>query len=150
MRELSCSLLALIVGFSSLFVLTNTHQTVLGLPGLNLLGGRGYIQTYIRSKLRRKGKPNLTAQKLANHVSKKLGVSQTAIEIINGRWTMHIFGLRDDHAAAKLNPVLPNNSTFGLWLALTPLYVYYRISGSTKWYPVIAKAGEEGLARFRR
>ena len=27
-------------------------------------------------------------------VSKRLGVSQTAIEIINGRWTMHIFGLR--------------------------------------------------------
>ena len=25
-------------------------------------------------------------------VSKRLGVSQTAIEIINGRWTMHIFG----------------------------------------------------------
>ncbi len=81
-------------------------------------------------------------------VSKNLGVSQTAIEIINGRWTMHIFGLRDDYAAAKLNPVLPNNSTFGLWLALTPLYVYYRISGSTKWYPVIAKAGKEGLANL--
>ena len=29
-------------------------------------------------------------------VSKRLGVSQTAIEIINGRWTMHIFGLRQD------------------------------------------------------
>lgn len=80
--------------------------------------------------------------------SKKLGVSQTAIEIINGRWTMHIFGLRDDHAAAKLNPALPNNSTVGLWLALFPLYVYYRISGSPRWYPTIAKAGEEGLANL--
>ncbi len=38
-------------------------------------------------------------------VSKKLGVSQTAIEIINGRWTMHIFGLREDPAAAKLGSV---------------------------------------------
>lgn len=81
-------------------------------------------------------------------VSARLGVSQTAIEIINGRWTMHIFGLRDDYAAAKLTPVLPNSSTVGLWLALTPLYVYYRISGSTKWYPVIAKMGEEGLANL--
>ena len=81
-------------------------------------------------------------------VSKNLGVSQTAIEIINGRWTMHIFGLREDHAAAKLTPVLPNSSTFGLWLALAPLYIYYRISGSTRWYPVIAKAGEEGLANL--
>lgn len=81
-------------------------------------------------------------------VSKNLGVSQTAIEIINGRWTMHIFGLRDDPAAAKLTPVLPNSSTFGLWLALFPLYAHYRISGSTQWYPAIAPAGEEGLAHL--
>ena len=81
-------------------------------------------------------------------MSKKLGVSQTAIEIINGRWTMHIFGLRDDHAAAKLTNVLPNTSTSGLWLALFPLYIYSRISGSTKWYPVIAEVGEEGIANL--
>ena len=35
-------------------------------------------------------------------VSKRLGISQTAIEIINGRWTMHIFGMRDDEATARL------------------------------------------------
>ncbi len=29
-------------------------------------------------------------------VSKRLGLSQTAVEVINGRWTMHIFGLRQD------------------------------------------------------
>ena len=29
-------------------------------------------------------------------VSRRLGISQTAIEIINGRWTMHVFGLRQD------------------------------------------------------
>ena len=81
-------------------------------------------------------------------VSKKMGVSQTAVEIINGRWTIHIFGLRDDHAAAKLTPVLSNTSTFGLWLALFPLYVYSRIAGSTRWYPVIAELGEEGLANL--
>jgi methyltransferase (TIGR00027 family) len=81
-------------------------------------------------------------------VSKNIGISQTAIEILNGRWTMHIFGLRDDHAAAKLAPALPNTSTFGLWLALFPLYVHSRISGSTKWYPVIAEVGEEGIANL--
>ena len=81
-------------------------------------------------------------------ISKKLGVSQTAIEIINGRWMMHIFGLRDDEAAAKLTPVLPNSSTVGLWLTLAPLYVYYRISGSTRWFPVIADEGEEGLSHL--
>ena len=81
-------------------------------------------------------------------VSKNLGVSQTAIEIINGRWTMHIFGLRDDNAAAKLTPVLPNTSTFGLWLVLAPLYIYYRISGQNRWYPAIAEDGEEGLDKL--
>ena len=35
-------------------------------------------------------------------VSKRIGVSQTAIEVINGRWTMHVFGMRDDPASAKL------------------------------------------------
>ncbi|MAT99078.1 MAG: hypothetical protein CL608_18180 [Anaerolineaceae bacterium] len=78
-------------------------------------------------------------------VSKRLGVSQTAIEIINGRWTMHVFGLRDDDAAAKLAAVLPNTSTLGLWLALFPLYAYSRIAGATRWYPTIAKMGEEKL-----
>jgi len=29
-------------------------------------------------------------------VSKRLGLSQTAVEVINGRWTMHIFGPRQD------------------------------------------------------
>ncbi|MEM7798688.1 MAG: SAM-dependent methyltransferase [Chloroflexota bacterium] len=81
-------------------------------------------------------------------VSRRLGVSQTAIEIINGRWTMHIFGLRQDDAAAKLAAALPNTSTNGLWLALFPLYIYYRISGSTRWYPVIAERGKEGLANL--
>ncbi len=81
-------------------------------------------------------------------VSKNLGVSQTAIEILNGRWTMHIFGLRDDAAAAKLAAALPNTSTFGLWLALFPLYVYSRIRGAARWYPTIAEEGEEGFSNL--
>ena len=54
-------------------------------------------------------------------VSKRLEVSQTAIEIINGRWTMHVFGLRKDEAAAELISVPPNTSKLGLWLVLWPL-----------------------------
>ena len=34
-------------------------------------------------------------------VSKRLGVSQTAIEVFNGRWTLHVFGLCNDPGAAK-------------------------------------------------
>lgn len=50
--------------------------------------------------------------------SKKLGVSSTAIEVINGRWTMDVFGMRKDTATVKLNHVLPNNSLLGMWLFL--------------------------------
>jgi len=40
-------------------------------------------------------------------VSKKLGVSSTAIEVINGRWTMDVFDMRKDTASVRLNHVLP-------------------------------------------
>ncbi len=46
-------------------------------------------------------------------VSKKLGLSMTAIEVINGRWTMHIFGMREDEATVSLAAALPNTSLFG-------------------------------------
>ena len=78
--------------------------------------------------------------------SRKLGVSSTAIEVINGRWTMDVFGLRADSAARALNPALPNNSVWGLWMALFPLYLLYRLSGKNLFYPRIPKVGEEGLA----
>ncbi len=79
-------------------------------------------------------------------VSKKLGVSQTAIEILNGRWTMHVFGMRDDDAAVRLANSVPNTSTFGLWLFLFPLWVKYKISGSYFGYPRIPEEGREGIA----
>jgi methyltransferase (TIGR00027 family) len=79
-------------------------------------------------------------------VSKRLGVSQTAIEIINGRWTMHVFGLRQDETTAALMSVLPNTSKFGLWLVLWPLWLQARIAGQSSMYPRIPKAGDEGIA----
>ena len=63
-------------------------------------------------------------------VSKRLEVSQTAIEIINGRWTLHVFGLRKDDATAALMSVLPNTSKLGLWLVLWPLWIQARIAGA--------------------
>jgi methyltransferase (TIGR00027 family) len=76
-------------------------------------------------------------------VSKRLGVSQTAIEIINGRWAMHVFDLRDDEPTVKLAATLPNNYIFGLWLCLLPLWVKYKISGKQALYPRVAAAGAE-------
>lgn len=81
-------------------------------------------------------------------VSKKLGVSQTAIEILNGRWTMHVFGMRDDKACVRLAAALPNTSVFGLWLALFPLWLKFRISEKHFLYPRVPNTGAEGLGEL--
>ena len=81
-------------------------------------------------------------------VSRRLGVSSTAVEVINGRWTMDIFGLRKDPATVKLNQVLPNTSTTGLWLVLYPLYLRYKISGEHWGYPTLAERGKEGVSHL--
>ena len=74
-------------------------------------------------------------------VSNRLGVSQTAIEVFNGRWALHIFGLRHDPGAAKIGPVLPNTSTRGLWLTLFPLWLKAKIAGAPAIYPRRVKPG---------
>ena len=79
-------------------------------------------------------------------VSKRLGVSQTAIEIINGRWTMHVFGIRQDAATAALIAVLPNTSVLGLWLVLFPLWLQTKISGQLSFYPRIPESGKEVIS----
>ena len=78
-------------------------------------------------------------------VSKRLGVSQTGIEVLNGRWTMHIFGMRNDAPTAQLAAALPNTSTVGLWLFLFPLWVKYKLSGTYFVYPRVAQEGAEDL-----
>ena len=78
-------------------------------------------------------------------ISKKLGISQTAIEVLNGRWTMHIFGIRTDKACDKLAKVLSNTSVNGLWLALAPLWLKFKMSGELFLYPRIPEQGDEGL-----
>ena len=80
------------------------------------------------------------------YISKKLGVPSTAVEVIKGRWLMHIFGLRDDLVSSQLSCVLPNNSILGLWLVFLPSYLRYRISGSTYGYPAIPSPEQEGLS----
>ena len=82
------------------------------------------------------------------YVSKRLGVSQTAIEILNGRWTMDRFGLRKDPSTVKLFSVLPNTSGLGLWLALFPLYILKIIAGKPLLYPTIKRDGNESLANL--
>jgi len=78
-------------------------------------------------------------------VSKKLGVSGTAIDPIAGRWIMDVFGMRKDTASVKLYRVLPNGSLSGLWLLLFPGYLRYKISGKNKGYPSIQEEGKESI-----
>jgi hypothetical protein len=79
-------------------------------------------------------------------VSKKMGISKTAIEVINGRWTMHVFGLRNDVATANPAAKLTNTSIFGLWLVIFPLWVKYKISGELFLSPRTVDSGAENLS----
>lgn len=67
--------------------------------------------------------------------SRRLGVSQTAVEIINGRWTMDVFGVANQSAARQLAKELPNTSTVALGLTLFPQWVARHIAGAPLVYP---------------
>jgi len=82
------------------------------------------------------------------YVSKRLGVSSTAIEIINGRWTMDKFGLRKDTTTVKLFNVLPNTSILGQWFALFPLYLLKQIAGENLIYPTFKEAPDATLVNL--
>ncbi|OAO02040.1 hypothetical protein A8B75_12865 [Sphingomonadales bacterium EhC05] len=81
-------------------------------------------------------------------VSKKLGVSQTAVEIINGRWAMDVFGLRRDGAARSLAAKIPNNSVGGLWLTFFPLWLVSRTLGVQLLYPTLPKPEKAAIANL--
>ena len=80
-------------------------------------------------------------------VSRRLGASQTAIRVINERWTMDWFGIRPDPASVQLASVLPNTSLPGLWLCLLPLWIKYKLSGTYFVYPRLPPPdGAEAIA----
>lgn len=81
-------------------------------------------------------------------VSRRLGLSQTAIEIINGRWTGDVFGLRPDPGSRRLARHLPNTSTAGLALCLFPLLVARWIAGRPMLYPLRPADEAAGLANL--
>ena len=80
--------------------------------------------------------------------SKRLGVSQTMVEVLNARWTMHVFDMRRDVAGVRLAHSVPNTSTFGLWLVFVPLWVKYKMSGAYFGYPRVPNEGREGYGDF--
>jgi methyltransferase (TIGR00027 family) len=80
--------------------------------------------------------------------SKRLGVSSTGVEVLHGRWTMHAFGIREDEPTSRLTSALPNASSFGLWLALFPLWVAHKLAGTNFLYPRVPTEGNEAMADF--
>lgn len=79
-------------------------------------------------------------------VSRKLGLSQTAVEVVNGRWTADLYGLRRDLASRRLAGKLPNNSVLGLYLALLPLLIAKIIAGRPILYPLLPEDETAGIA----
>ena len=62
-------------------------------------------------------------------LSRKLGVSATALGPMSTRWLQHQLGLRPDEACAKLIKVLPNHSYAGLYAAVFPVLLSHRLTG---------------------
>jgi methyltransferase (TIGR00027 family) len=77
--------------------------------------------------------------------SRRLGVSQTGIEVLGGRWTMHIFAMREDEATMRLARALPNFSRLGMWGILFPSWVHARLVGKPMGYPRITAPGSEDM-----
>lgn len=77
--------------------------------------------------------------------SRRLGVSQTGIEVLGGRWTMHIFGMREDEATMGLARVLPNFSGLGMVGVLFPSWVHAQLVGRPMVYPRVTAPGSEDI-----
>lgn len=81
-------------------------------------------------------------------ISRKRGLSQTAIEVVNGRWTADLFGLRPDPASRRLAGKLPNNSVLGLFVTLFPLLLARTIAGKPIVYPVLPDDDKAGISNI--
>jgi methyltransferase (TIGR00027 family) len=81
-------------------------------------------------------------------ISRKLGVSGTALEIASERSIMDRFGLRKDTATVSFVEALSVESTIGGWLILFPSYLRYKISGATFGFPAVSPPGRETITNM--
>jgi methyltransferase (TIGR00027 family) len=72
-------------------------------------------------------------------VSRRLGVSSTALSAMGQRWIMHAFGIRKDPATVALYRALPVGSEMGVWFLLFPSILRHRL------HPTITEEGKETL-----
>lgn len=77
--------------------------------------------------------------------SRQLGVSWTALLVLNDRWLLHIFDLRRDDATAALSNSLRTNTPNIVRVLAFPYYLYYKMSGGHRLRPSVAPLGQEGF-----
>ena len=84
--------------------------------------------------------------------AKPSGVSTSAQAPLSARWAMHNFGVREDHAANLLLPVLPGVPWLGMRLAFWPTVLAHRVTGyvpKTFRYPFEGKIPPQAEASAR-
>src|SRR5215468_1442 len=79
-------------------------------------------------------------------LSRKLGVSATALSPMTMRWLQHQLGLRRDEACAKLIKVLPNHCYAALHAGAFPVLLGHRLTG---FVPRMLRYPYEGIPPVR-
>ena len=81
-------------------------------------------------------------------VSKRLGVSFTAGQAIQGRWIMHYLKTRSDEKTISFIRKLPTESHFGFLCFMGPAIIANRLCGYMPDMGRIQEPGEEGITTF--
>ena len=81
-------------------------------------------------------------------VSKKMGVSQTAIEIVTGRYQMDLFGLRVDPYTVSLIKALPNAAPKSVAFILYPMLIAHKATKVNPFYMRPPSGGHENISEM--
>jgi len=81
-------------------------------------------------------------------ISKKLRVSWTAGKVIQIRWILHYFGVREDKATIKFTKAFPCESHFGLLCYMGASIIANRICGFKPSFAFIPESGKETAMTF--
>ena len=76
-------------------------------------------------------------------VSKKLGVSFSAIKALQYRWMMHYFDTRPDPLSVAFVKKFPCESHFGMWTVMGALIISQRLTGFPEKLGKLVEPGEE-------
>lgn len=77
------------------------------------------------------------------YISKKLGISFSAIKALQYRWLMHYFNTRKDVLSVKFIKNFPCESHFGMWSIMGALIISNRLLGFPRKLGVLVEQGYE-------